>query len=127
MHCVGQEKIEKLLPGKMGNKGGVAIRFELYQTSICFVNSHFAAHLPEYKKRNRNFHDISKKMIFKEIQPNKRIMDHDMIFWLGKSNLESMNTKVKTVWLSSGACTSVRHKLCPSANISNNDSTIWQC
>ena len=107
MHCAGQEKVEKLLPGKMGNKGGVAIRFELYQTSICFVNSHFAAHLPEYKKRNRNFHDISKKMIFKEIRPNKRIMDHDMIFWLGKSHLEFMNTKVKTVWLSSDARTSL--------------------
>ena len=99
MHCAGQEKVEKLLPGKMGNKGGVAIRFELYQTSICFINSHFTAHLPEYKKRNRNFHDISKKMIFKEIRPNKRIMDHDMIFWLGKSYLESMYTKDKTVWL----------------------------
>ena len=84
----------------MGNKGGVAIRFELYQTSICFVNSHFAAHLPQYKERNKNFRDISKKMIFKEILSNKRIMDHDMIFWLGKSHLESMNTKVKTAWFS---------------------------
>ena len=111
----------------MGNKGGVAIRFELYQTSLCFVNSHFAAHLSQYKKRNQNFRDISKKMIFKEIRPNKQIMDHDMIFWLGKSHLEFMNTKVKTVWLSSGACTSVPHKLCPSASISTNDSTIWQC
>ena len=73
----------------MGNKGGVAIRFELYQTSLCFVNSHFAAHLSQYKKRNQNFRDISKKMIFKEIRPNKRIIDHDMIYWLGKSYLRS--------------------------------------
>jgi phosphatidylinositol-bisphosphatase len=69
----------------MGNKGGVAIRFELYQTSMCFVNSHFAAHLSQYKKRNQNFRDISKKMIFNEIRPNKQIIDHDMIYWLGKS------------------------------------------
>ena len=87
-YCAGQEKIEKLIPGKMGNKGGVAIRFELYQTSLCFVNSHFAAHLSQYKKRNQNFRDISKKMIFKEIRPNKRIIDHDMIYWLGKSHFK---------------------------------------
>ena len=29
--------------GMMGNKGGVSIRLQFYDSTICFVNSHFAA------------------------------------------------------------------------------------
>ena len=36
-----------------GNKGGVGISFKLFDTSICFVNSHFAAHQDEVERRNQ--------------------------------------------------------------------------
>ena len=35
-----------------GNKGGVGVRFNLYHSSLCFVNCHFAASMEEVEKRN---------------------------------------------------------------------------
>ncbi|KAK2142063.1 hypothetical protein LSH36_1001g00016 [Paralvinella palmiformis] len=74
--------------GMMGNKGGVGVRFDFHDTSICFINSHLAAHVEEYDRRNQDFRDISSKMAFSrnKTQPECGIVDHDMVFWLGDLN-----------------------------------------
>ena len=41
-----------IVPGLQGNKGGVGARFNLFHSSLCFVNCHFAASMEEVDKRN---------------------------------------------------------------------------
>lgn len=38
---------------KQGNKGGVSIRFKIFDTTICFVCSHLAAGSDELTRRNQ--------------------------------------------------------------------------
>ena len=51
--------------GMMGNKGAVAVRFSLHDTSICFVASHFTANKKEVLSRNQDYHLILEKLVFK--------------------------------------------------------------
>lgn len=66
---------------KMGNKGGVGVRFTLYESSFCFINVHLFPHQDAVAKRNQNFHDIMKKIDL-GIHPE----NHDYLFWLGDFN-----------------------------------------
>lgn len=50
--------------GVMGNKGGVSVRFTLYDSSICVVCSHLAAHRENVAGRNGDFQSIIEKSVF---------------------------------------------------------------
>ncbi|EGG16677.1 RhoGAP domain-containing protein [Cavenderia fasciculata] len=73
--------------GMMGNKGGVAIRFKFYNTSICILNSHLNAHLENILRRNQDMKDIAKNIKF-VVEDNNIItmFDHDQLFWIGDLN-----------------------------------------
>ncbi|KAJ1984041.1 hypothetical protein H4R34_000903 [Dimargaris verticillata] len=50
--------------GMIGNKGAVAVRFELDNSSFCVVNCHLAANMNQVDRRNQDFHDICRRVAF---------------------------------------------------------------
>lgn len=78
------------LGGAAGNKGGVLLRFVYYNTSLCFVCSHFAAHQKEIRQRNEDFRQIYEQSTFGgSLSTNKfklQTRHHDYVFWCGDLN-----------------------------------------
>eukprot|EP00455_Lapot_gusevi_P056727 TRINITY_DN9504_c0_g1_i5.p1 TRINITY_DN9504_c0_g1~~TRINITY_DN9504_c0_g1_i5.p1 ORF type:complete len:807 (+),score=178.45 TRINITY_DN9504_c0_g1_i5:59-2479(+) len=110
-HCTAAraETVGVGLLGIGGNKGGAAVRFQLYNSSICVVNSHLAAHQDEVEMRNSDFAEIMRGIRFNiaddgaaavpahpdqpqdaAAAPSLRrfanINEHDFVFWIGDLN-----------------------------------------
>ncbi|GMI22395.1 hypothetical protein TeGR_g5794, partial [Tetraparma gracilis] len=91
--------------GVLGNKGGVSVRFQLNDSTFCFVCAHFAAHRENVAGRNADFQSIVAKTAFEVGEEAVRegvksgsleqwsegstsigLMDHDFVYWLGDLN-----------------------------------------
>lgn len=61
---------------KLGNKGGIGVSFELNDSSLCFVNSHFAAHVNAVERRNSDYDEILRKIEFSDGFRRRSILEH---------------------------------------------------
>ncbi|KAF7729407.1 hypothetical protein EC973_004386 [Apophysomyces ossiformis] len=52
------------LMNMMGNKGGIGARFRFRDSYLCFITSHLAAFQDKVEKRNQDFAEISKRLVF---------------------------------------------------------------
>ncbi len=66
---VAVSSVKTGMSGNAGNKGGIAIRFLLHSTSLCFVCSHFAAHQNKVIERNHDYSEICRKVSFPHVSP----------------------------------------------------------
>ena len=91
--------------GFMGNKGGVSIRLQFYDSTLCFICTHLAAHRENVAGRNADFANVFNKTSFdighEAVQEVIRlgsmsqwamgtaavgVPDHDLVFWFGDLN-----------------------------------------
>mmetsp|Transcript_29682 Transcript_29682/g.52112 ORF Transcript_29682/g.52112 Transcript_29682/m.52112 type:complete len:752 (-) Transcript_29682:209-2464(-) len=84
--------------GYGGNKGAVAVRMDVYDTSICFINSHLAAHKNNVQGRNSDFLNICKRLRFKGLRHDEKIGDHNYSFWIGDLNYRLTCTDLNEVY-----------------------------
>ncbi|KAJ6689496.1 hypothetical protein OIU85_005862 [Salix viminalis] len=77
--------------GCLGNKGSVSVRFQLHETSFCFVCTHLASGGREgdEKLRNSDVADIFSRTSFHRrpsLDLPRNILDHDRVILLGDLN-----------------------------------------
>ncbi len=67
----------------LANKGGTAIRMDIFDSSFCFVCAHLNAHDENVLRRNQDFASIVNDVRFSE---GRSIWDHQFLFWFGDLN-----------------------------------------
>ncbi|VEU36733.1 unnamed protein product [Pseudo-nitzschia multistriata] len=103
--AVASDSVGVGVMGMMGNKGGVSVRLQFYDSNICFICSHLAAHRENVAGRNADFLNVLQKTSFEVGEEVVRetirngsmsqwalgtssvsATDHDVVFWLGDLN-----------------------------------------
>lgn len=69
--------------GMVGNKGSVAVRLDVFDSSLCFVSSHFTAGQSNSYERDR---DMAYALNDLQMSGGRDILAHDVIFWCGDMN-----------------------------------------
>ncbi len=81
LHSVKQvvtDSVKTGAGGNLGNKGGVAVRLRIYDTSIVFVCAHLAAGQSRTTERNSDYTEITRRLNFGK---GRTLASHDHIIW----------------------------------------------
>ncbi|KAE8209639.1 hypothetical protein CF327_g6402 [Tilletia walkeri] len=84
------------LRGMSGNKGGVAVRMKIFDSTVCFVTAHLAAGQTNVDQRNDDYRTISSGLVFSQ---GTTISSHDHIFWFGDFNYRVDIPNERARWL----------------------------
>ncbi|KAJ1959159.1 hypothetical protein IWQ62_004724 [Dispira parvispora] len=64
LHDVAVDSAGCGIMGMIGNKGAVAVRFNYNDSSFCIVNCHLAANMNQVERRNQDYHDLCRRIMF---------------------------------------------------------------
>jgi len=70
----------------MGNKGGVVISFSYYDLSLCFVNTHLAAHQDKTERRNADVAEVISGVKVGHKGKMDVVNQFHHLFWMGDLN-----------------------------------------
>eukprot|EP00055_Hartaetosiga_balthica_P015944 m.98149 g.98149 ORF g.98149 m.98149 type:complete len:962 (+) comp9001_c0_seq2:161-3046(+) len=82
----------------MGNKGGVALKLRVKDSSLCFVTTHLAARDENVARRNQDYEELCRRLTFdKGTEYESGIFDSDFLFWFGDLNyrIEGEDSAIK--------------------------------
>ena len=86
---------------KAGNKGGVAVRLDLFGCSVCVINAHLPAGHSHPEERNATYSEVLKGLatVYASARsgPHPPPLEHDLCVWLGDLNyrVEHPNEEVR--------------------------------
>lgn len=83
--------------GIAGNKGGVGISFCFFETSICFINCHFASGDGQTQRRNDDYQTIESRMTFTDT-PTYSLKDYIWYTPATTENSSTLNSSPSTRW-----------------------------
>eukprot|EP01103_Thecamoeba_quadrilineata_P013847 TRINITY_DN3965_c0_g1_i1.p1 TRINITY_DN3965_c0_g1~~TRINITY_DN3965_c0_g1_i1.p1 ORF type:complete len:848 (+),score=177.51 TRINITY_DN3965_c0_g1_i1:200-2545(+) len=93
-HCFKISNIEIFtvatgIANVIGNKGGIAISFQMFETKFCFIGSHLAAHQKNLMARNKDYRHIIKGIPYSTTFSGGLFdIEHSFhyLFWFGDLN-----------------------------------------
>jgi len=72
------------LAGTGGNKGAVGASLRVYESDVCFITAHLAAHDGHAHERNEQFHEIAAKLF--PLDACSHALGHDHVVFCGDLN-----------------------------------------
>lgn len=97
IRCVEAASKKTGFRGMTGNKGGVSVRFDVFDTSICLVGAHFSAGATNTDERNSDYANLVRSLAFAR---GRTVEEHDHIVWTGDLNYRlshPSNEEVRTL------------------------------
>jgi hypothetical protein len=88
-HAISNVKKSKEATGianVAGNKGGVAVALHIYESRLCFVVSHLAAHQEKVEDRNTMFKQLVKGLAGFGVEGFDITNQYHYLFWMGDLN-----------------------------------------